>query len=230
MSFDLAVWRPTEQLNAESASRFYADLCSRPFQSFVPGVEMQDFVNAVVERYSALRGTSDPPWAAEPDIGEDCALMPIQSALAADVSPIIRGLARARRLVCFDPQRSVVVYQPASENVVAFNPLTLELSDGRVIDGPTDALIEVSVRGLSEVNWFVVLERRENYFIQAGYGDKAGVPRGNYAIEYRDGSPEMHWRTLSSSLNELVSAFLEYSRGDMEWTRAFAWMPLDADG
>lgn len=188
MSFDLAVWRQTEQFNVESASRFHADFCARPFQSFIPGVEMQDFVDTVEERYSALRGASDFPWAVEPDIGEDCVLMTMQSRLAADVSPIVRELARERRLVCFDPQRSVI-YQPAPENVAASDPLTLKLSDGRVFDGPTEALIEVGVRGLSEVNWFVILERRENYYIQAGYGDKAGAPRGNYAIEYREPIP-----------------------------------------
>jgi hypothetical protein len=229
MSFDLAVWRPTGQYSAESASRFHDDLCSRPFESFIPGVEMQNFADTVVERYRALRATSDLPWASAPDIGEDCVLMAIRSRLAADVFPIVRELARERRLVCFDPQRSVV-YQTASENAEAGNPLTLELPDDRVLYGPTEALIEASVRGLSEVNWFVVLERRKNYYIQAGYGSKAGAPRGKYRIEYRDGSPEKHWRTLSSSLDELVSAFLEYSRGNMELARAFVWMPLGAGG
>ena len=229
MTFDLAVWRATQEFNAESASQFYAELASRPFQSFIPGPEMQGFVDTVAERYGALRGSSDLPWALEPDIGEDCALMTVPSAYAADVFQIVRELARERRLICFDPQRSVA-YQPGPENVAAFNSLTLELSDGRVIDGPTEAMIEVSVRRLSEANWFVVLERRKNHYIQVGYGDKAGARRRNYVLEYRDGSPKMHWRTPSPSLDGMVSAFLEYARGNMEWTRMFAWAPVDSQG
>lgn len=228
MSSVFAVWRPTEQLTAETASRFCNELCSRPFRSFIPSSEMQDFVNIVLERYNAVRGTSDVPWAIDPDIGEDCALMSIQSARLTDLFPIIRRLARERRLVFFDSQHSIV-YQPALENIEASDLLTLEISDGRVIDGPTEAMVEGSVRGLSGANWFVILERRENQYIQAGYGEEAGAPKGTYVLEYREGSPEKHWRTLSPSLDDIVSAFLDYSRGRMDWTRAFTWTPFDAE-
>ncbi|GAA1982502.1 hypothetical protein [Catenulispora subtropica] len=225
MSFDLAVWRPSsDQLTAEEASQFYSDLCSRPFQSFVPGQEMQAFVDAVVERYSALRGTADLPWAAEPDIADDCAIMPIQSALADDVFPIVRDLSRERGLVCFNPQ-GPAVYQSMNGSSSG-ESLTLELSDGRVIDGPGDVLVGESIRGLSESNWFVVLERRKNFYVQAGYGDQAGAPRGHYVIEYRDGSPDKHWRAFSSSVDELESAFLEYLQGGMGWTAGFRWKPV----
>ncbi|MGW2650036.1 hypothetical protein ACWC2T_35320 [Streptomyces sp. NPDC001393] len=224
MSFDLAVWRPIEQFTAESASRFYADLCSRPFQSFVPGPEMQAFVDAVVERYGALRGTSDLPWAAEPDIADDVAIMPIQSALADDVFPIVRDLSRERGLVCFDPQ-GPTVYQSAMGGAPG-ESFTLELSDGRTIDGPGGVLVEESVRSLSESNWFVVLERRKNFYVQAGYGDQAGAPRGHYVIEYRDGAPDKHWRAFSSNVDELVPAFLEYLQGGMQWASEFTWKPV----
>lgn len=221
MSFDLAVWRPTEQFTAEGASRFYSELCSRPFQSFVPGQEMQAFVDAVVERYGAQRGIFELPWAAEPDIADDCAIMPIQAALANDVFPIVRDLARERGFVCFNPQSSTV-YQSAVGSTPG-GSLTLELSDGRTINRPGDVLIEESIRGLSESNWFVVLERRKNFYVQAGYGDQAGAPRGHYVIEYRDGAPDRHWRAFASNLDELVSVFLEYNNGGMSWTEAFAW-------
>jgi hypothetical protein len=147
--------------------------------------------------------------------------MPIQSALAAEVFPIVRDLSREQGLVCFNPQ-GPTVYQPAVGSTPN-EPFTLELSDGRTISGPGDALIELSVRGLSESNWFVVLERRKGFYIQAGYGDQAGAPRGQYVIEYREGSPDKHWRALSSSADELVPAFLEYRQGGMTWTTEFAW-------
>lgn len=222
MSFDLAVWRLAEQqITADEASQLYSDLCSRPFQSFIPGPEMAAFVDAVAERFNATQTAADLPWAAEPDVAEDCAIMPIQSALASDVFPIVRDLARERALVCFDPQRSTV-YQPAPIGTSSGSG-TLELADGRIIDGPGQELVEESIRGLSEENWFVVLEWRQNYYLQAGFGDRAGAPRGHYVIEYRDGSPAKHRRAFSSSLDDLSVVFLAYWNGGIEWTSGFSW-------
>jgi hypothetical protein len=227
MSFDLAVWRPAEQqLTAAEASRIYLDLCSRPFQSFIPGPEMAAFVDAVVERYRAAQTTPDWPWAAEPDIAEGCAIMPIQSALAGYVFPIIRDLAQERALVCFDPQRSTV-YQPTATGGSGGSG-TLELADGRKISDPNQVLVEESIHGLSEENWFVILERRPNYYLQAGLGVPAGAPKGRYVIEYRDGSPDQHWRAFSSNLDDLLAAFLAYRQGGMEWTSGFSWKALGA--
>lgn len=222
MSFDLGVWRPTgQQITVDEALRYYSELCSRPFQRFVPSVEMLAFVDTVVERYRAAHGVSDLPWAAEPDIGDDCAVMPIQSPLAEDVFPIVRELARERELVCFDPQRSLV-YQPEVGGA-AGQVGSLSLADGRNIDGPSLGLIEECVRGLSEKDWFVVFKRRPDFYIQIGFSDKAGAPRGHYVIEYRDGAPDRHWRAFASSKDELVPAFIEYVQGGMRWTGEFRW-------
>lgn len=187
---------------------------------------MQAFVDAVVERYRTLRATADLPWAADPDIADDCAIMPIQSALADDVLLIVRDLSRERGLVCFNPQ-GPIIYQSAIESRGSGESFSLELSDGRTIDDPGFALVEASIRGLSEGNWFVVLERRKNFYVQAGYGDQAGAPRGHYVIEYRDGAPGKHWRALSSSVDELESALLEYLQGGMEWTAGFRWQRVN---
>lgn len=67
----------------------------------------------------------------------------------------------------------------------------------------------------------MVLERRKNFYVQVGYGDQAGAPVGHYVVEYRDGAPEKHWRSLTSSLDGLVSAFLEYLHGGMDWNSEF---------
>jgi hypothetical protein len=201
-------------------------MCSRPFQSFIPGPEMTAFVDAVVDRFHEAHGTSGLPWAAEPDVAEDCAIMPFQSALASTVLPIVRDLAKERALVCFDPQSSTV-YQSAGVDAPG-GSLTLELADGCTIDDPGQGLVEESIRGLSEANWYVILERRQNVYLQAGFGDQAGAPRGHFVIEYRDGSPDEHWRALSSSLDDLAAAFHEYWQGGTGWTGAFSWKALGA--
>jgi hypothetical protein len=225
MSFDLGVWRAAGQLiTAAEATQFYSELCARPFQSFIPGQEMAGFVDSVVERFRAGHATPDLPWSAEPDVGDDCAIMPIQSSLAEYVFPIVCDLARDRRFVCFDPQASTV-YQPATGNAPD-NSFTLELSDGRVIAGPDLDLVLNSVRNLSGNNWFVVLERRQNFYLQAGYGDQAGAPGGRYVIEYRDGGPDKHWRAILPTPDDLPAAFAEYFQGVTGWVSRFSWSPL----
>jgi hypothetical protein len=117
MSFDLAVWRPgLQEVTAEEASRYYTELCSRPYQSFIPSPEMESFVDSVTERYRSAHAMDEALWAAKPDIAEGCAIMPIRSGLAADVFPIIRDLARERGLVLFDPQDLTVYYPRHDED------------------------------------------------------------------------------------------------------------------
>jgi|ERR1700677_686781 len=228
MSFDLAVWRATgQQITAAEAAQFYSELCSRPFQSFIAGRDIMEFVDSVVQRFCAKHAATDLPWAAEPDIGEDCAIMPIQSTLAERVLPIVRDLARDHGFVFFDPQTSTVC-QPAAGSV-SDNPVTLELADGRVITDPDLDLVRNSVRSISGENWFVILERCHNFYLQAGYGDRAGAPGGQYVIEYRDGGPDKHWRALLSTPDKLPAVFSDYLQGETDWISRFSWSSLSAD-
>jgi hypothetical protein len=228
MSFDLAVWRFTgHAVTADEAARRYSGLCERPLESFIPAVDMAEFVGTVAERFHASSGKPDNPWAAEPDIGEDCAVIPIVSSLAPDVAPVIIDLARERGLVCFDPQ-SVAVYQPV-ETSASGGPPRLQLADGSVIHDPDRQAIENSIHGLSRKNWYVVFLRSENNYIQAGCGEQAGARSDQFVLEYRDGSAEEHWRTTTYSLEKLSFAFLEYFNGTMDWTAQFVWTRLEVE-
>lgn len=212
-------------MTADEASQYYRELCARPFDSFVPGAEMQAVVDAIVARYQAAVNTNDDPWAAEPDVGDDVALMAIQTPLAAIVAPIVEDEARARHLVCFDPQsNSVLEPSPDYDHVV-----TLELANGRVIKNPNPDQIDQSVRRLSRTNWFAIIERGHNFYVQIGYGDNAGAPPGQYVLEYRDGSPERHWRTITPSMHESIAALQDYLQGSMNWTRKFTWKSAGAE-
>jgi hypothetical protein len=225
MSFDLGVWRYSGNgITADEARRIYLDLCSRPFESFIPGPEMAEFVAQVVERFQAAQGASETPWAVAPDIGTDCAVMPIRSAFSGEVYPIIRELASERGLVVFDPQRSLV-YQPEPSSVSS-QAMTLKLTDGSVVVNPSREVIESAVRRLSATDWFVILERNDNYYLQAGYGDRAGAPKNRYVIEYRDGSPDAHWRTFTQNIADIPAVFLEYLQGGTEWISRFTWSPV----
>jgi hypothetical protein len=220
MSFDLAVWMPNGQsLTADEATRRYAELCSRPLESFVPGKDMQEFIEEVVQCYRLVAKNDDDPWAAGPDLTDDIAIMAIRSELAPLVGPIVQDVAGRRGLVYFDPQKSFV-QGPGSDQAAS---LTLELSNGEVISEPDATLIERSVRRLSDQDWFVILERAPSYYAQIGFGSQAGAALGRFVIEYRDGSADRHWRTVTASVNESVAVLLKYADGRMDWTSKFTW-------
>lgn len=222
MSRDIAVWRPNGRLiGPADAARHHAEICGRPFTSFVPGPEMSAFVDAVVNRYHETRAVSELPWAVEPDVADDCAIMAIQSALGDDMLAIVRELAEARGLVVFDPQRNVVHQSDGTATVGR-----LELFDGGTIMSPGEDTIADAVRDLSGAKWFVVFERRPDHYVQAGHGEHAGVPAGRFVIEYRSGGPDQHWRAEDVSRVGVVQAFLRYAREDDAWSDGLSWSPL----
>jgi hypothetical protein len=73
------------------------------------------------------------------------------------------------------------------------------------------AALGTLVQALSSRNWYACLESRPRWFVQVGIGPNAGnVPAGKFALEYREGAPGRHRRTLVSSLVEVVAAFEEF--------------------
>jgi hypothetical protein len=225
MSFDLAIWRTNGRyLTAGEAARIYSDLCSRPLESFTPGTEMENFVRTAADRHRSSGGSSDTPWAAQPSMTQDSAIMTIQSPLAGAMFPVIRQLARERGLVLFDPQSSKI-YLPGPANSPD-NTYTLELSDNRVIFGPDRALVSKCVNALSGAHWFMILERSSGAYLQVGVGERAGVPRDRYALEYLDDHSGRHWRAVLPASEDIAGAFYEYLDGSMAWTDRYPFRPL----
>jgi hypothetical protein len=188
---------------------------------------MEDFVEAAADRHRRSAGASGAPWAAEPSLTQNSAIMTIQSPLAADVFPMILQLARERGLVLFDPQ-SGKTYLPGPANGPE-NSYTLELSDNRVIFGPDRALLSKCVRALSNDRWFMILERSTGAYLQVGVGERAGVPRDRCTLEYLDAESGRHWRAVLPAPADIVSAFHEYLDGGMDWTDRYPFRPLRAN-
>ena len=226
MSFDLAVWRdPGRRITSDEASATYAAMCARPFDSFVPSQEMAAFVQAVAARLVNDEGSPEAsPWAAEPDVDQDSVIMAFRSPIATEALPVVRELAHDRGLICFDPQASQVYQRSES---ASDESTSLELHGGRKFVDPSEALIEKSIRGISRDRWFAILELGKDRYIQVGYGENAGVPSGQYALEYRDGSRERHWRATTPDLEACVRAFLEYRAGEMNWIKRLSFRQLD---
>jgi hypothetical protein len=87
-----------------------------------------------------------------------------------------------------------------------------------------DAVAEV-LPELGTDRWFAILERQDGWFIQVGYGTRAGTRPGWYALERQDGTSHAHYRTITSDLHEVVAAFIGFATEDADWVRRFAWEP-----
>jgi len=70
---------------------------------------------------------------------------------------------------------------------------------------------------------FIILSETDQVYLQAsGEGD------GPYALEYRDGSDERHFRCARDvEKPELETAFLKYLKGDPTWKTDFQWERLE---
>lgn len=54
-------------------------------------------------------------------------------------------------------------------------------------------------------------------------GPDADAPEGTYALEYREGSPERHYRALVDNLDDIVAAFTGFASGEDGWKSAREW-------
>lgn len=54
-------------------------------------------------------------------------------------------------------------------------------------------------------------------------GGDAGVPEGKFALEYREGAPDRHFRTVVDDPEVIAAAFAAYAAGDDAWRSALSW-------
>jgi hypothetical protein len=97
------------------------------------------------------------------------------------------------------------------------------MADGSVIDRPDPQAVSTWVGRLSSANWYAILERGPEHYLQAGVGRNAGVPGGRYALERRDGSAERHYRGVVVSLDVVVEAFVGFASGRLDWAERLDW-------
>lgn len=113
MSYDVAVWEGKAPSSDPAALDVYESLWRRYERVREPPSErLVEFVHALTSRYPDLTDVpeelvDDSPWADGPLVGSvigGLLYMSLVPAMADDVLPFIADTARARGLVCFDPQ------------------------------------------------------------------------------------------------------------------------------
>jgi hypothetical protein len=230
MSFDLAVWFESEPTTDQRAAERYQTLCDLDADDAAPTHPLvAAFYRDLTELFPALNATDDveaaerSPWTAGLSTTPTSVIMTITWSRAAETAKIVRELADRHGLVCHDPQSGATSHPGL---VHTGQRVSLTSRNGSSSFNPPPARIEQTLRKLSSDNWFVLMERNDDRWIQVGYGQQAGTRPGWYALERCDGSVEDHYRTTVSDLNEVIKAFQQYSEGDESWTRRFAWNKL----
>ena len=163
----------------------------------------------------------DSPWNMSPAATTGRVILTIGLSQVAQVGPTIQELARQHGLVCFDPQSTVVHHPPLSRPP---GSLLLESGNGSAIIDPSPEALREPLAQLSPANSHASLEREQGWFVQVGIGQRAGnVPEGKFAVEYREGSPDRHYRVPVDSLDDVVTVFEDFAAGRESFKTAFGW-------
>jgi len=223
VSFDLYLWASPSPVTADQAGAICRRLAEGDQSATTPSPRLLDFASELVARYPQLEDVAAPedsPWRMSPDVSPERVILCMGFSQAPEISPGILELASLHDLVCYDPQARQVHHpaQPAPAGV-----LRLESCDGGRAVGPSTGEIERQVRRLSRANWYAWLEREEGTYVQAGLGPSAGAPEGKYALEYREGSPEQHYRAFVDNLDDISAAFIGFASGEDGWKSARNW-------
>ena len=229
LSFDLYVWASPCPVTVAQAERTCRELAMENTSSVGADDRIRGFAQELLGRFPALEGLADDeldasPWSATPEVWASHVIVTISWSRAREVADFVLGAAAARGLVCFDPQ-ALIVHNPLAHSVAG--GLRLAFCDGSVVDRPDPASLATLLQALSLRNWYACLESTPGWFVQVGIGPSAGnVPEGKFALEYREGAPERHRRTLAASLADVVVAFEGFASGDPAWQDSFSWRYL----
>ncbi|GIF03698.1 hypothetical protein [Actinoplanes siamensis] len=219
MSFDLYVWHEPEPITpaiAESKLRRWRD-------EEEPGVfrahhAVPEMLSALLERFPQ---DSD-VWSSGPAPSDAILSLSVAWPRAGEVGAAVVALAREHGLVCYEPQTHLL-NPNAAGHIAGF---TLTSAAGPELPDPTPHKIEQRVRGLGPDNHFLILERADGWFVQVGYGPAAGADPGRYALEYREGAPERHYRTETPDVTEAVRLLTDFLSGADSYKRRHTWRPL----
>jgi hypothetical protein len=226
VSFDLYLWASPSPVTANQAERICLRLAEGDHLVTVPSPRLLEFAEELAARYPPLEDLDSievSPWHMSPDVSSERAVLCMGFPQASEIRSEILELAGRHALVCYDPQARRV-HHPAQATPAG--ALRLESCDGSRTFGPGPGEIRRQVRLLSRTNWYAVLEREEGTYVQAGLGPSAGAPEGKYALEYRDGSPEQHYRALVDNLGDIAAAFTGFASGEDGWKSGHDWRRL----
>jgi hypothetical protein len=223
VTFDLGVWHEPEWISSGEASAKYRLLCEGQSDGLAAHPGIAQFVERLTAKLSTLPSEGDDGrgwWATGADVSDHHVLLRIQWQHTDVVSHLVYAAAEECGLVCYDPQLQAVALPPGMPGP------QLVLSIGaRQMSVPSTEWVATSVRRLLPDYGFIQLERRPHHFLRAAHGHTADLPDGTYAMEYRDGSPNAHFRCETTDNDTVSDVFESYARGDSSWRQRCEWQP-----
>lgn len=231
MSFDLGVWFEPGPITDQQATDKYDSLCDKEADSSIPAhPQVADFYRDLTRLLPELDSNAAPeeversPWTTALDTTPTSVVMGISWPRAVEVSNVVRELADRHGLIYYDPQAGTTS-QPDFSGTG--KRLSLSSCNGSRSVNPTPDRIAETLRQLSARNWFAVLQRDDDRYVQVGFGEQAGMHPEMYVLERRDGSAEDHYRTLAADIDKVITAFQSYAQADASWTSRFSWQKIE---
>ena len=227
MSYDLAVWEGDRPANDLAAAAEFELLYGRYIESdeeVEPTPRIAAYVAALLDRYPDIDTDAgdDSPWSTSPLSGEasgPLVYFPMVWSRCAEVSAWAARLAEDHALNCYDPQLEQLRTPWAQ-------PWRFELTaHGCSFRDPGSERIRRVVTRLSADNYFAVLTRSDDWYVQVGIGERVGARPGWYALERRDGVPEEHYRAEVADIEEVIRAFVSFRQDDPTIPLRFPWQP-----
>lgn len=226
MSYDLAVWEGDRPANDAAGAAEFEALYARfveSGESVEPTARIAAYVGALLDRYPDIDTDAgdDSPWSSGPLLGEasgPLVYFPMVWSRCDEVSAWAAEVAEQHGLNCYDPQLEQL-------RTSWSRPWRFELTSaqGRAFRDPDVDVVRRVLTRLSADDYFAVLTRSDDWYIQVGYGERAGTRHGWYALERRDGAPEEHYRVERTSVDDIIDAFVAFLHDDSAISRRFAW-------
>jgi len=228
MSYDLAVWEGEPPANDLAAAAEFELLHARYMgagEPLSPAPRIAAYVQALLDRFPDIGSEAgrDSPWSTGPLLGEargPLVYFPMVWSRCEEVSAWAAQVAQEHGLNCFDPQCNQL-RTPVRETW----RFELTSEHGRPFRDPDPGIVRKILVRLSRDNSYAVLTRVDGWYVQVGYGEPAGVRPGWYALERRDGSPDRHFRTELSDVEEVIKAFVGFLEDDPTLLSRFVWRP-----
>lgn len=226
MSYDLAVWEGDRPADGAAAAAQFQSLYERYVESgrrVEPTERIATYVAALLDRYPDIDtdAGADSPWSTGPLLSDASGPLVYFSMVWSrcdEVSAWAARLAEDHALNCYDPQKDQL-------RTPWGRPWRFELTSerGRPVRDPGPEQVRDVVTRVSADNYFAVLTRSDDWYIQVGYGGLADTRPGWYALERRDGAPEKHYRAVVTSIEEVVRAFVGFLQDDPTIPVRFPW-------
>jgi hypothetical protein len=219
----LAVWEGARPADDEAAGVMFEELYAQYIESNIevpPTDRIRAYAEALLARYPDIDEDESSPWSTAPLIGEAVGplmYVPMVYSRCEEVSAWAAQIAVEPGGGGFDPQLGQLRSRQSARQ------LRLSAGGGPKLKNPGPDVIAHRVRKALLHGGYAILEAEPQRYVQAGSGTGAGMQGPGYAVEYRDGTDNAHFRFEAQDLDVVVTAFDAYAREDPSFKTDHPW-------